>query len=91
MSKDLYLTPNDNNPAAKVSSILAQVIAVEPLEKKLNAAHRDYPADSKTRAEWMITAKEHHVITAEEATLLNKVFAEKMNVIHVDDFGAELV
>jgi len=90
LSTDLYNTPNENNPAARVSDLLAQVIAVEPLEKKLTAARRDYPMDSKTRAEWMETAKEHHVISADEATLLTKVFASKMDVINVDDFGAEV-
>ncbi len=89
MANDLYTTPNDNNPAARVSAILDQAIAVEPLEKKLTAARRDYPTQSKTREEWIKTAVSHNVISADEAKLLAKTFAEKMSVINVDDFAAE--
>src|SRR3990167_8930603 len=88
LAKDLYVTPNNNNPAAKANSILQDVISVESLEKKLSAARPGYPGSSKTREEWIQTAMSHHVITADEAKLLAKIFAEKMDVINVDDFGA---
>jgi acyl-CoA dehydrogenase len=90
MAKDLYMTPNDNNPAGKAIHILEKVIAVEPLEKKLAAARRDYPSQAKTREEWMGVALSHNVITSEEAELLNKTFIEKMNAINVDDFAPEM-
>lgn len=90
MAKELYVTPNENNPAAKANAILESVIATEPLEKRLSAARREYPAQSKTRAEWVQTALSHHVITPEEAKLIDKVFAEKMDIINVDDFGADV-
>ncbi|MCX7120814.1 MAG: acyl-CoA dehydrogenase [Gammaproteobacteria bacterium] len=88
LSTDLYLTPNDNNPAAKMSAILKQIIAVEPIEKKLAAARRDYPSHSKTREEWIETALAHHVISAEEAKLINDAYIAKMDMINVDDFAA---
>ncbi len=90
ISTYLYMTPNDNNPAAKVCQILPQVIAVEPLEKKLAAARRDYPSHSKTREEWIKTALAHNVISADEASELAKVMTAKMNAINVDDFAAEV-
>lgn len=90
LATDLYITPNENNPAAKINSILAQVIAIEPLEKKLNVARREYPLESKTRSEWIQTALSHKVITSDEAKLLTKTFAEKMDVINVDDFAADV-
>ena len=89
MAKDLYVTPNVNNPAGKTLQTLEKAIAVEPLEKKLSAARRDYPNQAKTREEWMRVALAHNVISSEEAELLNKAFVEKMSVIDVDDFGAE--
>lgn len=90
LSTDLYLTPNDNNPAGKTMGMLDKVIAVEGLEKKLSAARRDYPNLSRTREEWIKVALSHNVITTEEADLLNKTFAAKMSVINVDDFGPEV-
>lgn len=89
MAKDLYLTSNKNNPAGNVLRVLEKAIAVEPLEKKLSAARRDYPNQAKTREEWMDVALSHNVISGDEAELLNKTFVEKMNVINVDDFGPE--
>lgn len=89
LSMDLYTTPNDNNPAAQVSSILAQIIAVEPIEKRLAAARREYPTQSKTQQEWIETALAHHVISEEEATLVKAAYVLKMNVINVDDFSAQ--
>ena len=89
MAKDLYVTPNENNPAGLACSILEKAIAVEPLEKKLSTARRDYPNEAKTREEWMKVALSHNVISADEAELLNKTFIEKMSVINVDDFGPE--
>lgn len=90
IAKDLYLTPNDNNPAAKLEKILEQVIAVEPLEKKLAAARRDAGIHPKTRDEWVQAAVAKNVISSEEAKLLTSVFASKMNAINVDDFSADL-
>ena len=89
LSTDLYYTPNDNNPVAKLEAILAQAISVESLEKKLYAARREYPFQTKTHQEWIETAKQHHVITDDEALLLNKVYAAKMSVINVDEFDAK--
>lgn len=90
LSADLYMTPNANNPAAKVQHILKEMIAVEPLEKKLAAARREYPLQSKTHAEWIETALQHKVITQAEATILKTTFAAKMDAINVDDFDASV-
>lgn len=90
IAKDLYVTPNDNNPAAKVNVLLEKIISIEPLEKRLNAARRDYPTHAKTRDEWIEIALSHHVITSDEAALLTKTHAAKMDVINVDDFAAEV-
>ena len=89
MAANLYNTPNNNNPAAQISSILEQAIAVEPIEKRLTAARREYPLESKTYAEWIDTATQHKVISVEEATLVKAAYAAKMNVINVDDFAAD--
>ncbi|MDP1574722.1 MAG: acyl-CoA dehydrogenase [Coxiellaceae bacterium] len=89
MSADLYTTPNDNNPAAKVQAILPEVVAMEALEKRVASARREYPLTAKTHAEWMETAVTHGVITPEEASTLSRVYAAKMDVINVDDFDPD--
>lgn len=89
IAKDLYLTPNDNNPAAQLEKILEQVIAAEPVEKKLLAARREFNSHSKTRDEWIDAAMTNNIISPEEAKLLTRVFAAKMHAINVDDFSEE--
>lgn len=91
MAHDLYVTPNDNNPAAKVNALMSEVLAVEALEKRVSSARRQYPLTSKTHAEWMETAVKHGVISPEEAKMLSKIYDAKMDVINVDDFPASFV
>ena len=69
--------------------MLSDVIAVEALEKQVSAARREYPLTAKTHAEWMETAVKHNVLSESDAKRLSTVYAAKMNVINVDDFGAE--
>src|SRR3989338_2187432 len=88
MTRDLYYTPNDNNPAAKLEKILSDVISVESIEKRLAQARREYHGIAKTRAEWVEAAEQHHVISEAEAKKVTAVFAAKMSVINVDDFNA---
>lgn len=89
LAVDLYTTPNDNNPAGKVNAILGEVLSMEALDKRVSSARREYPLTAKTHAEWMETAVKHGVITSEEAARLSKLYADKMDVINVDEFPAD--
>ncbi len=89
MAKDLYITPNDNNPAAKLTDIMEQVIAVEPLEKKLMSARKESGMHPKTREEWVNAAIAKNIITQDEANKLHQAFVAKMSAINVDAFAAD--
>jgi acyl-CoA dehydrogenase len=89
LAKDLYITPNDNNPAAQLTGIMEQVIAVEPLEKKLMAVRKDVSLHAKTRDEWVEAAIAKNILTQDEANSLQKAYIAKMGAINVDDFAAD--
>ena len=89
MAVDLYMTPHDNNPAGQACDILEQVIAAEPVEKKLATARREFAETTKTHAEFIDAAEKNGVLSQDEATQLREVFLKRMNIINVDDFPAE--
>ncbi|HLD84772.1 MAG TPA: acyl-CoA dehydrogenase [Coxiellaceae bacterium] len=89
MAKNLYYTPNENNPAARLENILEQVIAVESIEKRLAQARKEYHVQLKTREEWIAVALKEKVISNDEAKKVTDAFAAKMSAVNVDDFTAD--
>lgn len=87
LSKDLYYTANKNNPIAELENILIDAIALEPIERKLHEARKQYHEPVKTFIEWVSVAKKHNVITDAEAKKVLALYERKMSVINVDDFG----
>lgn len=91
IAKDLYYTPNENNPIAQLEDVLHRVIANEPLEKRLAAAKKEGRISGMTREEQLDAAVAESLISKEEADLMRDTFAMKMKVVNVDDFGDEII
>lgn len=89
IAKNIYYTPNDNNPGAKLEAVLMQMIAVEPLEKKLMTAAHDHRIHGKTYEELIASALQNKVISSDESHTLSSAHAARMRVVHVDDFSPE--
>ncbi len=85
-AENIYYTPNINNPVAVMESVLAQVIAVEPIEVKIAHALKKGLVSGVTLEEKVRSAVSARVITEEEAHRLLEADQARMNVIHVDDF-----
>ncbi|MEO7755222.1 MAG: acyl-CoA dehydrogenase domain-containing protein, partial [Dokdonella sp.] len=87
----VYLTPNANNPIGRMNTLLPDVIASEPVERKfLKAAKagelKGYDYDAQ-----LADAEAKGVITSAERALLARVRAAAFEFISVDDFDpAEL-
>jgi acyl-CoA dehydrogenase len=86
LAEGVFLTPCENNPAGRVHSYLAKVVAAEPVERKFLKAlkHSDIEAldfdaqlDEGVREGW---------ITAEERRQLEELRAMTLDAIMVDDF-----
>ena len=85
----VYMTPNDNNPMGKMDALLADVISVEPLEKKVLRAARKDEIHGKNLPELIKAAVAANILSTEEGEQLHRVYLARMEFIHVDDFGPE--
>lgn len=88
-TKDIYLTPNKNNPAGYLHELLEKVIAIEPLEKKLGKAIRAGDIKGKNLEERVQSALSNGIFTKEEAKEYLEIDRARMAIINVDDFGPE--
>jgi len=81
-----YLTPSANNPIGRMNAILADVIAAEPVERKLQKALKAEAAKPLDFAEQLAAAEAQGAISTEERKLLERVRAATFEFISVDDF-----
>jgi acyl-CoA dehydrogenase len=97
-----YLTPSANNPIGRMNALLPDVIAAEPVERKLQkalkaaevarqvpdaeAAQQAPAAPSHDFAEQLTFAEAQGAISSEERKLLERVRAATFEFISVDDF-----
>ena len=85
----LYMTPHDNNPVGRMEAILAQTIAIDPIEKKVSKAFREAKIVGRNLAERVASAVTENIITQQEADQYLAVDALRMSIIDVDDFAAK--
>jgi acyl-CoA dehydrogenase len=99
-----YLTPSANNPIGRMNALLPDVIAAEPVERKLQkalkaaeaarqvpdveAAQQAQAAPSHDFAEQLAFAEAQGAISSEERKLLERVRAATFEFISVDDFDS---
>lgn len=89
---NLYMAPNDNNPAAKLNAALQTLIDFDPIEKKIMQAVKKNELDGYCFDEWLASAKEKQVVTEEEYEMALGAYRIRMELITVDDFSyAELM
>ncbi|GGA25225.1 acyl-CoA dehydrogenase [Dyella nitratireducens] len=86
-----YLTPTPNNTVGRMNQLLPDVIAAEPVERKLLKAQKAGQFTSHDYLGQLDEAVKAGVIDAAEATLLKRVREGVFEFISVDDFDpAEL-
>jgi len=81
-----YLTPSANNPVGRMNALLPDVIAAEPVERKLQKAIRSEGIKAHDYDAQLAAAEAQGAITAEERKLLERVRAATFEFISVDDF-----
>ncbi|HKT27095.1 acyl-CoA dehydrogenase [Dyella sp.] len=86
-----YLTPTSNNTVGRMNELLPEVIAAEPVERKLLKAQKAGQVTSHDYLGQLDEAVKAGVIDAAEAALLKRVREGVFEFISVDDFDpAEL-
>jgi len=87
----VYLTPTANNTVGRMNALLPDVIAAEPVERKLSKSLKSGQFKSHDYLGQLAEAKQAGVISAAEFDLLKRVRESVFEFISVDDFDpAEL-
>jgi len=81
-----YLTPSSNNPIGRMNALLPDVIAAEPVERKLQKALKSEAIKAHDYGAQLAAAEAQGAITKEERKLLERVRAATFEFISVDDF-----
>jgi len=82
----VYRTPAPNNPAGRMDHALAEAIAAEPIERRLEKARKGGQVQSREFADQLDEALRAGVINSEEKALLVRVREATLDAISVDDF-----
>lgn len=91
LSRGIYKTNRPGHWLGIMEVLLPDVIAAEPLERKLAKAVRSGVVGGHTYAEQLSQAVEAEVLSADEAKLLGELRERVIEIISVDDFDlAEL-
>lgn len=87
---NLYTSNLEGNPVAFMDSILAAVIAAEPLEKKLAKALVKGLISGYTLEERLSSAVMVGVLSKDEASTLLDINKKRLRITDVDDFSASM-
>lgn len=83
-----WTTPEAHNVPGRMLAALADVIAAEPVERKLEKARKAGTLHAREHAQQLDEALSSGVITAEEKALLIRVREATLEAISVDDFDS---
>ena len=83
------MTPTANNPIGRMNALLPEVIAAEPIERKLLKAVKSGEVDGLDYDAQLADAEKKGIIDAAERALLAHVRVATFEFISVDDFAPE--
>ena len=89
LQQGMYHTDVKNNIVVTMNRILEQVIAVEPLLKKLSQAKRSQVIKGMTFAQLVEDAVTAQLVTSDEGEQLMMAHEASLTIINVDDFAPE--
>lgn len=88
LAEFIYTTPDAHNVAGRMLAALPEVIAAEPLERKLEKARRAGQLKARDPLAQLDDALAAGVISADEKALLLRVREATLEAISVDDFDS---
>lgn len=89
LTDGVYKTASPGNVIGAMEALLPEVIAAEPLNRKLDKAIRQGEVSGDTPEQRIKHAIQAQVLTKKEAELLLDVHARTMEIIAVDDFDGD--
>ncbi|MFZ1547339.1 MAG: acyl-CoA dehydrogenase domain-containing protein, partial [Candidatus Nitrotoga sp.] len=85
----MYLPSDENDAVGALEAALHSTLQCEPLQAKVNAAHKAGQVTALTELQSIAEAQHKGFINTEEARLLERDYALQRKVIMVDDFAPE--
>jgi len=89
LTAGMYLPSDENDAVGALEAALHSTLQCEPLQAKVNAAHKVGQVTALTELMCIAEAQHKGFINAEEAQLLERDHALQRKVIMVDDFAPE--
>ncbi|MEE4331185.1 MAG: acyl-CoA dehydrogenase [Wenzhouxiangella sp.] len=89
LTRGIYVSDRNGHPIGVMEKLLPDVIAAEPLERKMLKAQRAGRLTGFTSEEHLAQARELEILTQREADFLADVRRRVLEVISVDDFELE--
>jgi acyl-CoA dehydrogenase len=89
LTNGIYKSAKAGNPVGLMEEALPQIIAVEPLERKLLKAHKAGEISGITWHEQLQDAIAKAIVTTQEAEMLAHAHELVMEIIAVDEFDVE--
>jgi len=86
LTEGAYLPDDPAETVARVDAALIEVIAAEPIERKIRAAARHGQIHGATEDALLSQALEHGIVDGAEAERYRKALAARREVIRVDEF-----
>lgn len=86
LTAGIFLPADILNPLGRLEDALHQVIAAEPLEKKIHAALKKGVIAGDTGVQLLVAAVTAGLLTTEEAEIVSSARKARREVISVDDF-----
>jgi acyl-CoA dehydrogenase len=89
LTAGMYLPADEQEALGALEAALASTLACEPLQEKLEAAHKASRLKELDEVARISEGREQGIIDAEQALLLERDYALRRKVIMVDDFAPE--
>ncbi len=86
LTRGIYVSDRSGHPIGVMEKLLPDVIAAEPLERKLLKAQRSGTIDGRTFEELLAQALDKKIVTDTESDFLLDVRKRTLEIIAVDDF-----
>jgi acyl-CoA dehydrogenase len=89
LTQGVYVPNDENKPVGALEAALASTLRCEPLQVKVDTAHKAGQLHAVEETARIAEAREQGVISAQEAEFLERDYALQRKVIMVDDFAPE--
>ena len=91
LTEGMFVPTDEADAMGALEASLASTLVCEPLQAELEKARKEGKLKSRDEMQMVAEARDKNLITAEQATQLERDYALRRQVIMVDDFAPEVL